>query len=328
MNIKQTYTYSDIGLVPTELSTIRSRDDVDPSTYFLGHDLTLPIIAAPMNTVVGQDMADKLVELGGVPCLPHGVVHSEGICSFSVKYTVNKGVHWGNSGKTICIDVANGFSEQVGFCIAKLKAANPSLRIITGNVASVEGYEFLAKAGADAVRCGIGGGHMCSTSIKTGVGVGQASLIRDITKARVSLAYESGSPESRWPRIIADGGIKTPGCVAKAIALGADVVMVGTLFGGCEESPGPVIKYNGKLYKQMAGQASFAVKRSTKYVEGDDTLVPYSGKLEKTWSKLEDGIRSAMSYMNCRTLEELRHLPDENFCLLSPSAKSERQVQF
>jgi IMP dehydrogenase/GMP reductase len=319
MILRQTYTYSDIGLVPTKLSHTLSRDDVDPSSYFLGKEFSLPVMVAPMDTVVGSAMADKLEELGGFACLPRGANFYSDYHALS--FSLKDYVRWGKS-NSVCIDVANGFNEAVGQRIAELKGRNPELKIITGNVASVQGYRFLAEAGADAIRCGIGGGHMCSTSIKTGVGVGQFSLIRDIANFRKQY------PSHFNALIVADGGIKNPGDVAKAIAAGADLVMIGTMFGGCEESPGPVIKYNGKLYKQMAGQASFTVKRSTKYVEGDDTLVRYSGKIEKTWSKLEDGLRSAMSYMGCQTLQELRYLPDENFCLLSPSAKLERQVQY
>ena len=146
--------------------------------------------------------------------------------------------------------------------------------------------------------------------------MGQASLVREIAE----------SDRNGETRIIADGGIRTPGDVAKAIALGADIAMLGKVFAGCEESPSPVVKFHGQKYKAYAGQASHAVKKSDKYIEGDDTLVPYCGSVEGVWSRFEDGIRSAMSYMNCRTIKDLGCLPPKNFRLLSPAAKVERGV--
>lgn len=159
--------------------------------------------------------------------------------------------------------------------------------------------------------------HNCTTSIATGIGVGQASLIRDIANWRDSINCVT-------PLLIADGGIKVPGDLVKAIALGADVVMAGFVFAGAEESPGDVIKFQDKKYKQYAGEASFSVKKTNKYVEGEESLVPYSGPVANTWSKFEDGLRSAMSYMNAKTVYELRYQPDENFVILSGPARGER----
>ncbi len=326
MNLVQTYTYEDIGLAPTKCSEIASRDDVDVSIRFHGYSISLPIILAPMSSVVGLEMCWALDQVDGIACLPRTSTWvkdeklwrtTEGIPSISAKNVeqfINSKSH---DNEAVCIDVANGFSTLIGAAIKKLKKYNSNIFIITGNVGSLEGYKYLKECRADAVRVGIGNGAGCSTSIATGVGQGQATLIREV--AEYKEAYDG-------PTLIADGGIKTAGDIIKSIALGADIVMTGRLFAGCKESPGPVVKFNNKLYKQYAGQASFAVKKSNKYVEGDDTLCPYSGTLTEMWHKLEDGIRSAMAYMNCKTIEELRFLPEENFRLLSPGAKIERTV--
>ena len=128
------------------------------------------------------------------------------------------------------------------------------------------------------------------------------------------------------PLIIADGGIKTPGDVVKAIALGADIVMVGGIFAGTDQAPGEIIEVEGKLYKRLAGQASFHVKGENKYVEGASKLVPHKGSAVHLWQTFQEGLKSGMAYLNCNTLDELRYLPDEYFVLLSNSAKFERGV--
>lgn len=326
------YTYNDIGVIPTKLSEIETRDHIDTNMDFLGCYLSLPVIVSPMSKVVGRNLATKVSDLGGVACLPRcgsyydyqfSEVLNKSIVSISVKNGYREFSDLilndkNDSPKIICIYTANGFNKNVERLVLKLKNTDPSLKIITGNVGSVQGFKYLSDLGVDAVRVGIGNGSVCSTSGMTGIGYGQASLVRDCAN------YKHGTLCQSF--IIADGGIHSPADVVKSIALGADVVMAGRIFAGAEESPGQVIKFQGKKYKQYAGEASYVVKKSEKYIEGEDTLVPYSGPVENTWKNFGDGLRSAMSYMNARALDELRFLPDANFVILSASAKAERII--
>lgn len=331
---EQSLTYSDIGLRPTQCSTVESRTLVDTKCKFGKWELDLPVVAAPMAKVVGDRMVAALGNLGGLAFLPRTEDGGadinmyetwRGMCIPSVPatngYMDRLEVLTFRGCKHVCIDVANGFHSLVERAVKTIKDKYPDLFIITGNVASVEGYIWLSELGVDAVRVGIGGGSVCTTSIATGVGVGQASVVRECAQYRQKyLGTEQGA------LIIADGGIKIPADVCKAIALGADVVMAGGLFAGTEESPGEVVIHNDKKYKHMAGQASMHIKGQRSFVEGADVLVPYKGKLEKVWNGLDQGLRSSMAYMNCHTLEDLRYLPDHNFTMLSDSAKYERGV--
>lgn len=314
---KNSYTYDDIGLVPTFFSSIESRDHVDPSTNFFDREISLPILTAPMSSVVDKNTQDAFGKIKGLCILPRGVsLTRPHIKSYSTKQVLDEYIV---DQDAICIDTANGFNIITSNTIKRIRKSHPDIKIIAGNVGSVEGYLYLCDLGVDAVRVGVGNGQVCVTSEKTAIGSGQASLIREIAIAR-----EQYGPNCAT--IIADGGIKGSADIVKAIALGADIVMAGRIFAGCEESPGQVIVHEGKKYKQYAGEASFAVKRSKKYVEGGEKLVPYSGKLEKTWYQLEDGIRSGMSYMNAMSIKDLKFLPDECFRLLSHSAKIERYM--
>jgi IMP dehydrogenase len=348
---RTTYSYADIGLIPTKCSLISSRSEINPSITFLGHISSLPIIVAPMETVVGANMVFALQSVHGLCCLPRTNDIQTDLELFHLTASAGRtripsiGIHKGSfsaavqyasdGAKTICVDIANGFNTNVKDLILELKN-NLHFQIIAGNVGSVEGYAYMAELGVDAVRVGIGNGGICSTSISTGLGIGQATLIRDIAEWKTIGPWEAYAggigrrppplPSQGWPLIIADGGIRVPGDVVKALALGADLVMIGKLFAGCEESPGEVVKFNDKLYKRFAGQASFAIKRNRKYVEGDDTLVPYSGPVINLWHRFEDGLRSGMAYLNCPCIDSLKNLSDENICLLSDAAKLERNI--
>lgn len=334
----RTYTYADVGLIPRDLSEIKSRDDVDTTTDFLGVLMDLPVLLAPMETVVGIDAARAAFVSGMMAVLPRRpldydkdiedynrlAVHEELLAIPSVpavgevlvdltKTYIDMGA-W-----ALCIDVANGYHTAVAQAVETIRNIDEDTYIITGNIASPEAYAWCDELGIDAVRVGIGGGSVCTTSIATGVGVGQASIVREIATWR----EEQGSDDS--PLIIADGGIKTVGDIAKAIALGADIVMSGGMFAGTEEAPGALVEKDGRYYKELAGQASMEIKRNGKYVEGVKTLVPCKGPIKRIAKEIEDGLRSAMAYMNCTELESLRYLPEEYFAGLSNASKQERE---
>lgn len=337
---RPSYTYADIGLVPRECSEIESRKSHELNTreeLFDNILLDLPVLLAPMESVVGPRMATIARQQGGLAILPRNETREQDVAAVKVtskamsEYNTLKGIAasipatkdyldrliamYDEGVRVFCVDLANGYSRVVARALEHINALSirKDLFIITGNVASVEGYHFLAGLGVDAIRVGIGGGSVCTTSIATGIGVGQASLVRE-------MAQQVG------PLVIADGGIKNPGDVVKAIALGADYVMSGGMFAGCDECPGDVIVHNGQQYKLFSGQASKKVKGTEEFVEGASVLVPAKGTMKKTWKAIEEGLRSGMSYLNKKSIKELRYLPDSNFVILSDAAKAERGV--
>jgi IMP dehydrogenase/GMP reductase len=165
----------------------------------------------------------------------------------------------------------------------------------------------------------------CDTFKKTAVGVGMASLIREIATNRDNHLFFTGQ-QLRWPKIIADGGIRQPSDFCLALALGADIIMAGNLFAGTLESPGAVLKHNDQLWKHFSGEAAQYIKGKDSYVEGADTLVKYKGSLEKVVKEYKEGLQSSMSYMNCKTIEEFKFLEDEAFVILSEGAKGEKPI--
>ncbi len=210
----------------------------------------------------------------------------------------------------IVIDTAHGHSKGVISMVEKIKGLFPDIDVIAGNVATAEATEALIKAGADAVKVGIGPGSICTTRIVAGVGVPQLTAIMNC--AEVADKYDVS--------IIADGGIKFSGDIAKAIGAGARVVMIGSLFAGTKESPGELILYQGRSYKVYRGMGSLgAMKKGSKdryfqseveekklVPEGIEGMVPYRGPLADTIHQLVGGLRAGMGYCGAATIEEMR----------------------
>ena len=321
---KQSLTYDDISLIPTEVSRIKSRTEVSTNCSFLGLKLNVPVISSPMDSVTGIEMAKELSNLGSLGIVNRfdssldSVLNSKngkGIKAISIALNTNLKTIEKIAAKNylICIDTANANNKEVLRKTEMIKKKF-NVKVIVGNIAHGASLELLENAGADAVRVGIGSGSVCTTSIQTGIGIGQVSSLLNILFARKDKKLKI--------KIIADGGVKSPGDVAKAIALGADVVMLGRMLSGTRETPGEVIKYNGQLWKKYRGSASFGVKMRNEFIEGEETMVAYKGAVKSVIDGISDGLKSSMSYMNCFNLEELRKI--ETFAVLSNSSYLER----
>jgi IMP dehydrogenase len=211
----------------------------------------------------------------------------------------------------LCVDTAHGHSQNVIEAVRAIKRDHPALEVIAGNVGTGEGAQALIKAGADAVKVGMGVGSICTTRIISGVGMPQVTAILDAARA----AQDAGVP------VIGDGGIRFSGDVVKSLASGAQAVMIGSLFAGTEESPGETVLYQGRTYKMYRGMGSIGAMTAgsrdryfqeleedeMKLVpEGIEGRVPYKGTLSSNIYQLVGGIRAGMGYLGCRTLDELR----------------------
>jgi IMP dehydrogenase len=211
----------------------------------------------------------------------------------------------------IAVDSAHGHSQRVMDTIKALKRAIPEVEIVAGNVASYEGARDLIRLGADGVKVGIGPGSICTTRVVSGAGVPQITAIADCARA----AREAGVP------LISDGGVKYSGDITKAIAAGADSVMMGSMFAGTDESPGETILYQGRSFKTYRGMGSmgamsqgssdrYAQDTSGKLVpEGIEGRVPYKGPLSDLVYQLVGGLRAGMGYVGCSTIRELQEKP-------------------
>ncbi len=208
----------------------------------------------------------------------------------------------------VALDSAHGHSRNILNCISKIKAAYPKLQLIAGNVATAEGAKALIEAGADCVKVGIGPGSICTTRVVAGIGVPQITAVADA--ASMAALYDIP--------VIADGGIKYSGDIVKAIAAGASSVMIGSLFAGCEESPGETEVYQGRSFKVYRGMGSLAAmskgskdryfqEDNKKLVpEGVEGRVPYKGSVSDTVYQMMGGLRSGMGYCGSKNIEALR----------------------
>jgi IMP dehydrogenase len=213
----------------------------------------------------------------------------------------------------IVVDIAHGHSENAINTVHMIKKAFPNCELIAGNVATREGTNDLIKAGVDAVKVGVGSGSICITRVITGSGVPQLTAIIESVK----VAKEYGIP------VISDGGIRTSGDATKAIAAGSSSVMIGSLFGGTDESPGKTMIKNGKKFKMYRGMASFYASLGRRYRERDpqmvdssddlndyvpegvEAMVPYKGSVVEIIRQLVGGLRSGLSYCGAKTILEM-----------------------
>lgn len=311
-------TYDDVLLVP-QYSDIESRSHVN-----IGSDLApdirleLPIISSPMDTVTEDQMAIEMHKAGGL-----GIIHryntiQDQVCLVArvllMDESINIGAAIGMTGdfeeralalqavgvKILCIDVAHGHHIMMERCLKTIKdRLAETIHVIAGNVATPEAFLALAEWGADSIRVGIGGGSICSTRLVSGHGMPTLQSVIDCAKSSSDV------------KIIADGGLKTSGDMVKALAAGADFVMVGSMLAGTDESPGEVFSNDAnKKYKVYRGMASHSAqsdwrgKASTP--EGISTSIPYKGSVASVLRDLAGGIRSGLSYSGATSLKELR----------------------
>ena len=345
------FDFNDILIQPSNKTQITSRSQVNP----FDKKGMLPIFTAPMDTVVDNDNWKLFWSKRINVCLPRKKEYkpsysSQFFNSLSldefIKEYVEKTIFWSPGISTrdgefelshhyVLIDIANGHMEKMMIAIKQAKEKHGNkIFIMAGNVANPETYRLLSEAGADAVRIGIGNGNGCLTSEQTGIGYPTASLIRECY-------YQSLSMFDHKALIIADGGMKNYSDIIKSIALGADYVMVGSLLNKCLESCGETrlfnyIKINPhsklalwlhkkgfKLTKRFRGMATKEVQKSwgnevLKTSEGVVRIRPVEYTLKQWTTNFEDYLRSAMSYTNCKTLEEFRGEVDIN--LISDNA--------
>lgn len=306
----QIFDYDNILLLPRKCR-VESRSECDASVTLGGRSFRLPVVPANMKTVVDETISLWLAQNGyfyvmhrfdldNVAFVKH--MHAQGAfasISLGVKQadydTVDQLVAAGLVPEYITIDIAHGHADTVKNMIGYLKDKLPRSFVIAGNVGTPEAIIDLENWGADATKVGIGPGKVCITKLKTGFGTGGWQLSALKWCARVATKP-----------IIADGGIRDHGDIAKSIRFGASMVMIGSLFAGHEESPGKTVEVDGELFKEYYGSASDFNKGEYKHVEGKRILEPIKGKLADTLIEMEQDVQSSISYAGGKALMDIR----------------------
>ena len=324
--IKDSFTFDDVTLVP-QYSSVLPSETITVSKLSNNLNLQIPLMSSAMDTVTESKMAIAISKSGGI-----GVVHrnlsiekqvievqkvKKSNCLVGAAIGVNpkdlERAEELSKVKTdlIVIDTAHGHTQKVLNMISKIKKKLKNCTLCAGNIATGKAAKFLADSGVDIVKVGIGPGSICTTRLVAGIGVPQLSAVLDVKKALKN--YRT--------KIVSDGGIKFSGDLAKAIAAGADAVMIGSLFSGTMESPGKIIKYKGKLYKNFRGMGSVGAmavgsadryyqkksKDVSKYVpEGVEGMVKFKGTVKKIIYNLVGGLKSSMGYLGAKTIKDLQ----------------------
>jgi IMP dehydrogenase len=343
--IKEALTFDDVTMAPKYSEVLPS--EVDTSTQLSKNlKLKIPLLSSAMDTVTESKMAIAIAKMGGI-----GVIHRNLDIKKQIeeikkvkKYKLLVGAAVG-AGPTeikraeailkekvdlIVVDTAHGHSKKVGEIIKLIKKKkDKDTTLCAGNIATMEAAKFLIKLGVDVIKVGIGPGSICTTRLVAGIGVPQLSAILDVKK---------GVKNSKI-KIISDGGIKYSGDLAKALSAGADAVMIGSLFAGTMETPGKLIKKNGKLYKSFRGMGSVGAmnkgsadryfqkkqKNVSKYVpEGVEGFVKYKGAVGPIIYKLVGGLKSSMGYLGTKKVINLKIKP--NFVKITKAGFYESMV--
>ena len=324
--IKESLTFDDVLLIPKYSDVLPSETDISLN---LSKKITLkvPFLSSAMDTVTESKMAVAIAQAGGI-----GVIHrnlkirkqSQEVMKVKKKKLIvgaavgtnNEDVDRArslidNGCDLIVIDTAHGHSAKVLKVLSKLKKINFNVPICVGNIATAEASKKLYNSGADIIKVGIGPGSICTTRMVAGIGVPQISAIMEV----------KGALKNKKIKIISDGGIKFSGDIAKALAAGADAIMMGSIFAGTDESPGKKFKIKGKLYKQFRGMGSIGAmssgsanryfqknfKDKSKFVpEGVEGRVEYKGNVSKIIYQLQGGLRSSMGYIGAKDINQIQ----------------------
>ncbi|QKY68777.1 GMP reductase [Lentibacillus sp. CBA3610] len=311
--MENVFDYEDIQLIPAKC-VVSSRSECDTTVTFGGHTFNLPVVPANMQTIIDEKIARYLAENNYFYVMhrfePETRInfikdmHENGLIasiSVGVKDEEYDFIQQLTDKKLtpdyITIDIAHGHSEAVINMIRYIKRHLPESFVIAGNVGTPEAVRELEHAGADATKVGIGPGKVCITKMKTGFGTGgwQLAALKWCAKA-------ASKP------IIADGGIRTHGDIAKSVRFGASMVMIGSLFAGHEESPGQTYEEDGKRYKEYFGSASEFQKSEKKNVEGKKMYIEHKGSLQDTLTEMKQDLQSAISYAGGKELQAIRHV--------------------